>query len=98
MMIILSPFLVWGFFKIVQGKQCRSIGVSNFTIKHLEELLALGGRVPAVNQVEFSPFLYQKKLLEYCDQKQIRLEAYSPLTKGTRFDDPLVQSIAKTYG
>ena len=48
-----------------QGK-CRAVGVSNFTIRHLEELLRTTETVPAVNQVEFNPFLYQKELLDYC--------------------------------
>ena len=48
-----------------QGK-CRSIGVSNYTVAHLREVMAASDVVPAVNQVEFSPFLYQRELLEFC--------------------------------
>ncbi len=77
---------------------CRSIGVSNFTIPHLEELLAVTDIVPAVNQVEFSPFTYQKELLEYCRRHRIQLEAYSPLTKGYRLDDPVLREIAARHG
>ncbi len=44
-----------------QGK-CRAVGVSNFTVRHLEDLLRTTETVPAVNQVEFNPFLYQKEL------------------------------------
>ena len=53
--------------------------------------------IPAVNQVEFSPFLYQKELLEYCDKNKIVLEAYSPLTKGKRLNDKRLVEIAKRY-
>ena len=61
-----------------QGK-CRSIGVSNFTIAHLEELLAASSVTPSVNQVEFNPFLYQRGLLEFCRKHRIQLEAYPNL-------------------
>ena len=79
-----------------QGK-ARSIGVSNFTIRHLTELLAATNTVPAVNQVEFHPYLYQRDLLDFCDAKSIVLEAYSPLTKGVRLSDPKLVAIAKKY-
>lgn len=73
----------------------KNIGVSNFTIRHLKELVAQV--VPAVNQVEFSPFLYQKELLEFCEKNRIALEAYSPLTKGEKLDDKKLIAIAKKY-
>jgi diketogulonate reductase-like aldo/keto reductase len=76
----------------------RSIGVSNFTVRHLEELIAASGVVPAVNQVEFHPFLFQKELLDYCTAKGIRLQAYCPLTQGQRLDDPTVVAVAEKYG
>ena len=68
--------------KMYKEGKCKAIGVSNFTIRHLEELLQVADVVPAVNQVEFHPWLYQKDLLDYCNTKGIKLEAYSPLTKG----------------
>jgi diketogulonate reductase-like aldo/keto reductase len=79
-----------------QGK-ARSIGVSNFTIRHLEELLSEGGPVPAVNQVEFHPYLYQRDLLEFCSSKGIVVEAYSPLTHGERLKDRKLAALAKRY-
>src|SRR3990172_3491318 len=75
----------------------RSIGVSNFTIEHLEELLGATDVVPTVNQVEFSPFTFQKALLEYCRDHRIQLEAYSPLTKGYRLDHPVVREVASRH-
>jgi diketogulonate reductase-like aldo/keto reductase len=75
----------------------RSIGVSNYTIGHLTELLAEGGVVPAVNQVEFHPYLYQRDLLEFCKAKGIVIEAYSPLTHGRRLADPRLAAIARKY-
>jgi diketogulonate reductase-like aldo/keto reductase len=79
-----------------QGK-ARSIGVSNFTIAHLSELLAESETIPAVNQVEFHPYLYQKDLLAFCRDRGIVIEAYSPLTHGERLNDPKLVAIAKRY-
>jgi methylglyoxal/glyoxal reductase len=81
--------------RLLDEGQCRAVGVSNFTVAHLEELLQDSEVVPAVNQVEFSPFLYQKELLEYCRAHGIQLEAYAPLTRGSRLDDPRVRGIAE---
>jgi diketogulonate reductase-like aldo/keto reductase len=77
--------------------KCRSIGVSNYTINHLTDLLDDTDVVPMVNQVEFSPFLYQKQLLDYCEKNKIQLEAYSPLTQGAKFNHPKIQEIAKKH-
>lgn len=79
------------------GGKVRSIGVSNFTIRHLTELLARTETVPAVNQVELHPYLYQRELLEYCRENHIVVEAYSPLTHGQRLGDPKLVAIAKKY-
>ncbi|MFL5302552.1 MAG: aldo/keto reductase, partial [Anaeromyxobacteraceae bacterium] len=65
--------------RLYAEKRVRAIGVSNFTVRHLEELLGDGGVVPAVNQVEFHPFFFQRDLLAYCRANGIQLEAYAPL-------------------
>ncbi len=80
-----------------EGK-CRSLGVSNYTVSHLRELLGATDVVPAVNQVEFSPFLFQGELLEFCRGHGIQLEAYAPLTKGRRLGDPTVARVARLHG
>ncbi len=80
-----------------EGK-CRSVGVSNYTVSHLRELLETSDVVPAVNQVEFSPFLFQRELLEFCRDHGIQLEAYAPLTKGRRFGDPTLGRVARSHG
>jgi diketogulonate reductase-like aldo/keto reductase len=77
--------------------EARSIGVSNFTIRHLTELLGETKMVPAVNQVEFHPYLYQKELLDFCAGQDIVVEAYSPLTKGARLSDPKLLAVARRY-
>lgn len=79
-----------------QGKT-RAVGVSNFTIRHLEELLDTTDVTPAVNQVEFNPFLYQKELLNYCRQNSIQLEAYSPLTRGEKLAHPKIKTLTSKY-
>jgi diketogulonate reductase-like aldo/keto reductase len=80
----------------MQGK-ARSIGVSNFTIRHLTELLAQTDTVPAVNQVEFHPYLYQRELLDFCVGRGIVIAAYSPLTQGERLSDRKLVAVAKKY-
>ncbi len=83
--------------EILASGKVKAIGVSNFTTRHLDELLEHAKVVPAVNQVEFHPFLCQKELLEYCKKKGIQLEAYSPLTHGHKLGDPRIVSVAKKH-
>lgn len=83
--------------KLYKGGLLRSIGVSNYTIDHLDELLQFATVVPAVLQVEFHPKLYQKKLYEYCKSKGIWLQAYTSLGQGRLLDEEAVRSIAAQY-
>jgi diketogulonate reductase-like aldo/keto reductase len=78
----------------------RSIGVSNFLVRHLDELLAHASVPPAVNQIELSPFLYRSRedTVRRCAEAGIAVEAYSPLTKGRRLDDSTVRAIAAEVG
>jgi diketogulonate reductase-like aldo/keto reductase len=71
--------------------------VSNYTTDHLKELLDISPVMPAINQVEFSPFLYQKDLQEFCRSNNIQLESYSPLTKGRMLGDARLSAIAQEY-
>ena len=82
---------------ILKEGKARSIGVSNYYQNHLDELLSEADIIPAVNQVEFTPYLYLKELKEYCDNKGIRLEAYSPLTRGKKLKDSKLMDITKKY-
>lgn len=77
---------------------CRAIGVSNYTIRHLDELTDHAAVTPAVNQVEFSPFLHQRELLAECRDLGVQLEAYSPLTKARRLGHPVVREVAQRHG
>lgn len=87
-----------GMEEIYHSGRAKAIGVSNFMIPHLERILADFEVVPAVNQVEFHPYLFQGDLLEYCRDHQIQLEAWSPLMKGRVIDDPTLLSIAEKHG
>jgi len=83
--------------ELYKQEKCKAIGVSNFTIRHLKELFQYAKIMPAVNQVEFSPYLFQKELLEFCNEKEIALEAYSPLTRAKKLNDPKLVAMAKKY-
>jgi len=76
---------------------CRAIGVSNYTVRHLEELRAHSDVVPAVDQVEFHPFVYDPDLLAYCARHAIRVAAYSPLTRGRHLNHPVLTEVAKAH-
>jgi diketogulonate reductase-like aldo/keto reductase len=83
--------------RVLQQGKARAIGVSNYRITELNELLDKSDVVPAVNQVEFHPFLYQEELLSFCKNNKIQLEAYSPLTRGKRLNHPHILEMAKKY-
>ncbi len=83
--------------KIYADGRVKAIGVANYLIPFLEELRNYSTITPAVNQVEFSPYLFLDDLLQYCRQHNIQLQAYSPLVRGKKLKDaPLVQ-LAKKY-
>ena len=83
--------------QLQQEGRCRAIGVSNYTEQHLDELAQSSPIVPAVNQVEFHPFVYRPTLVERCRTADILLQAYSPLVRGKRFNHPKVLALAEKY-
>ncbi|RKO88374.1 aldehyde reductase [Blyttiomyces helicus] len=85
---------------LVAAGKVRAIGVSNFTIQHLKELLPLATIKPVTNQVELHPYLPQNELLEFCSKNNIYLTAYSPLGSGEAplVKDPLIVEIAAAHG
>lgn len=84
--------------QIYDDRKARSIGVSNYTIKHIEELMKKSPITPVVNQIEITPFLYQKELAEKCESYDIKIQAHSPLVRGTRLNNPILKEIAEQYG
>ncbi|MFK3936959.1 aldo/keto reductase [Alkalihalobacillus sp. NPDC078783] len=80
-----------------QGR-VKSIGVSNFQIHHLEDLMKEATVKPVINQVEFHPRLTQKELLAYCEAHNIQLEAWSPLMNGELLEEKCLKDLASKYG
>jgi 2,5-diketo-D-gluconate reductase A len=76
----------------------RSIGVSNFDVAELEAVIAAGSVAPVVDQVQFSPFVDRRALLEACEQRAVALEAYSPLGTGRHVSNETVKRIAGRVG
>lgn len=77
----------------------RAIGVSNFSIPHLQKLepSAASGQLPVLNQVEFHPRLVQTELLQWCRDRGIQLQAWSPFMRGGVFSEPILQEIARSH-
>lgn len=83
--------------KLYKDGRVRAIGVSNFLQHHLETLLPHCEVVPMVNQMEFHPRLVQQSLLDFCKEKGIVYEAWSPIMKGEVLNIPLLQELARKY-
>ncbi len=84
--------------ELAQSGQVKSIGVSNYTIKHLEELLKESSIRTAINQVELHVYLQQPELVAFCQKHNIVVEAYSPLAHAYGLDNPILIEIGKQYG
>ncbi|WP_438445202.1 aldo/keto reductase [Gorillibacterium sp. sgz5001074] len=84
--------------ELYQRGRVRAIGVSNFQIHHLEDVIRDSGVVPMVNQIEYHPHLSQKPLLEFCKRNGIQPEAWSPLAQGRLTDHPALADIGSKYG
>lgn len=82
---------------LYQSGRVRAIGVSNFKIHHLKDILANGEIKPMVNQVEYHPRFNQKELHEFCKTNGIQLEAWSPLMQGDLLNEPTLVEIANKY-
>ena len=94
-----GPTWAWpGMERAHERGYARSIGVSNFSVGELDELMSVAETRPVVNQVQFSPFKYRRKLLEACDERGVALEAYSPLGTGQHLSDERVRQIAERVG
>lgn len=75
----------------------KNIGVSNYSVELIDRLIEASGETPVVNQIEWSPFGFSEGMLEYCRNKRIVIQAYSPLTRAERLDDPVLVRIAERY-
>jgi diketogulonate reductase-like aldo/keto reductase len=94
-----GPTWAWpGMERAHERGYARSIGVSNYGVSELDELISVAENPPVVNQVQFSPFKYRRKLLEACEERSVTLEAYSPLGTGRHLSDERVRQIAERVG
>lgn len=84
--------------KLYEDGLVKAIGVSNFQVHHLKDLLSDAKVKPMVNQVEFHPYLTQKELLSYCNEENIQLEAWSPLMQGEVVRVDVIKELAEKYG
>ena len=82
---------------ICQSKKAKSIGLSNFEIKHLKDIFAHCNIAPVVNQIERHPNLLRNELVDFCKKHNIVLEAWSPLGRGKLFNNDVILDIAKKY-
>ncbi|MEC0173742.1 aldo/keto reductase [Paenibacillus favisporus] len=83
--------------QLYKDGRVKSIGVSNFQVHHLEDLMKDAEIVPVINQVEFHPLLTQKELRDFTKQHNIQLEAWSPLMQGELLNHPLLKELADKY-
>lgn len=83
--------------KIYESGRAKAIGVANYTMPFLKELESYANIAPAVNQIEFTPWLYQQDVLNYCKQNNIQLQSYSPITRGQKFNDPRLLELCSKY-
>jgi diketogulonate reductase-like aldo/keto reductase len=94
-----GPTWAWdGMQRAHERGYARSIGVSNFSVAELDELLGVAEVKPVADQVQFSPFEYRRRLLEAAEERGIALEAYSPLGTGRHLRDPRVTEVAERLG
>lgn len=84
--------------EIYESGRARAIGVSNFLVHHLEELLPHCKVTPMVDQVEFHPYLQLPDLQSFCRANAIQFEAWSPIMKGQVNEIPLLQELAHRFG
>jgi diketogulonate reductase-like aldo/keto reductase len=84
--------------KLYSENKVRAIGVANYLVPFLEELAAYSNIAPMLNQVEFSPWLFQKQLLDDCRLGKIQLQSHCPLTRRKKLNDARLLKMAHKYG
>nr|WP_247645253.1 aldo/keto reductase [Arcanobacterium buesumense] len=83
--------------ELVGSGQVRSVGVSNFQVSHLEQLVDAGTGVPVINQIEIHPYFQNREVVAYCQAAGIVVEAWSPLGRGKDLADPVIRQIAAKH-
>ena len=83
--------------ELYKAGRIKAIGISNFLERHIEELLKTSEIIPMVNQVEFHPYLVQQNLIDYCKDKGIQYEGWSPFMRGKIFEIDLFRKLSERY-
>ncbi|MEK0423222.1 MAG: hypothetical protein RLZ95_1132 [Bacteroidota bacterium] len=83
--------------RIYSEGRAKAIGVANYTVPFLDELKQYSNIVPALNQIEFTPWLFDKATYDYCKNENIQLQSYCPITRGIKFSDVRLKSICEKY-
>jgi diketogulonate reductase-like aldo/keto reductase len=83
--------------KLYSEKKVKAIGVANYLIPFLEEMKTYANTLPVVNQVEFTPYVFSRELVDYCANAGIQLQAYSPIARGHKNNDPKLKTLAEKY-
>jgi diketogulonate reductase-like aldo/keto reductase len=90
---------IWqGLLEAQREGMARDIGVSNYSTKQIDAVTDGSGECPAVNQIEWSPFGHSRRMLEYCREHEILIQAYSPLTRTKRLDHPTLVDLGRHHG
>jgi diketogulonate reductase-like aldo/keto reductase len=83
--------------RIYQEGRAKAIGVANYTLPFLNELASYSNITPTVNQIEFTPWMFDKATFNYCKQSNIQLQSYSPITRGIKFTDERLKGLCDKY-
>lgn len=83
--------------RIYQEGRAKAIGVANYSLPFLNELASYSNITPAVNQIEFTPWMFDKATFDYCKQANIQLQSYSPITRGIKFTDDRLKGLCDKY-
>jgi 2,5-diketo-D-gluconate reductase A len=90
---------IWeGLLTAKQEGLAREVGVSNYSTEQMDAVTDATGVRPAVNQIEWSPFGHSPAMLQHCRERDILIQAYSPLTRTRRLDDPVLTAVAGRHG
>ena len=84
--------------ELLEKGKCKAIGVSNYMINHLEDLKKNSSVLPAVNQIEFNPFVFEREVKEYCQNLGVAVEAYTPIARGRKFKHEDIKRLSDKYG
>jgi methylglyoxal/glyoxal reductase len=84
--------------RLYQEEAVKYIGVCNYLAPFLDEMDEYAEVYPMLNQCEFSPYLYSEELVAACEAREIQLQAWSPLVRGKKMNDPRLVALAEKYG